>query len=59
MRGGTSIVSKRHAKANNIYIADFNPQKENSCIMFYNANNLWLGNESTTSILWFQMEDKE
>ena len=41
MRGGISMVSKRHAKANNPHLADYNPDKENNYIMYYDANNLY------------------
>ena len=41
MRGGISMVSKRHAKANNPHVADYNPDKETNYIMYYNANNLY------------------
>ena len=41
MRGGISMVSKRHAKANIPHTADFNPDKENNYTMYYDANNLY------------------
>ena len=41
MRGGISMVSKRHAKANNPHTADYNPDKENNYIVYYDANNLY------------------
>ena len=41
MRGGISMVSKRHAKANNPHTADYNPENENNYIMYYDANNLY------------------
>ena len=41
MRGGISMVSKRHAKANNPYLADYNPNKETNYLMYYDANNLY------------------
>ena len=41
MRGGISMVSKRHAKANNPHTAEYNPDKENNYIMNYDANNLY------------------
>ena len=41
MRGGISMVSKRHAKANNPHTAGYNPEKENNYIMYYDANNLY------------------
>ena len=41
MRGGICMVSKRHAKANNPHTADYNPEKTNNFIMYYDANNLY------------------
>ena len=41
MRGGISMVSKRHAKANNPHTADYDPEKDNNYIMYYDANNLY------------------
>ena len=41
MRGGISMVSKRHAKANNPHTAKYKPDKENNYIMYYDANNLY------------------
>ena len=41
MRGGISMVSKRHAKANNPHTADYDPEKDNNYIMHYDANNLY------------------
>ena len=41
MRGGISMVSKRHAKANNPHVADYDPTKEHNYIMYYDANNLY------------------
>ena len=35
------MVSKRHAKANNPHTADYNSDKENNYIMYYDANNLY------------------
>ena len=35
------MVSKRHAKANNPHTADYDPQKDNNYIMYYDANNLY------------------
>ena len=48
MRGGKSMVSKRHAKANNPHTAAYNPENENNYIMYYDANNLygWAMNQS-------------
>ena len=41
MRGGISMLSKRHAKANNPHTADYDPEKDNNYIMYYDANNLY------------------
>ena len=41
MRGGISMISKRHAKANNPHTADYDPEKDNNYIMYYDANNLY------------------
>ena len=44
MRGGISMVSKRHAKANNPLLhssTDYNPDEENNYIMYYDSNNLY------------------
>ena len=34
IRGGISVISKRHAKANNPYLNDFDPEKEKYCLMY-------------------------
>ena len=41
IRGGISMVSKRHAKANNPLVSDYDESKPNSCIMYLDANNLY------------------
>ena len=41
MRGRISMVSKRHAKANNPHTADYDSKKDNNYIMYYDANNLY------------------
>ena len=41
-RGGLCMVgSKRHVKANNEYIADYNPNKKSNYILYLDANNLY------------------
>jgi hypothetical protein len=41
-RGGLCFVgSKRHVKANNKYIEDFNPEKPSDYLMYWDANNLY------------------
>ena len=41
IRGGISIVSKRHAKANNPLVDDYDPEKPSSHILYLDANNLY------------------
>ena len=41
IRGGISTIMKRYAKANNPYVNDFNPKKENTYIQYLDANNLY------------------
>ena len=41
MRGGISMVSKRHARANNPRVEGYDPEKPNSHIMYLDANNLY------------------
>ena len=41
LRGGISYISHRHGKANNNYMRDFNPEEENSYLMYLDANNLY------------------
>ncbi|KAK3757134.1 hypothetical protein RRG08_049801 [Elysia crispata] len=41
MRGGISMVSKRHARANNPAVEGYDPEKPNSHILYLDANNLY------------------
>ena len=41
LRGGISYIAHRHAKANNKYLPDYNPEKEDSYLMYLDANNLY------------------
>ena len=40
MRGGISMVSKRHARANNPRVEGYDPEKPNSHNLYLDANNL-------------------
>ena len=41
MRGGISMVSKRHGKANNHLVDGYNPERPSSHILYLDANNLY------------------
>ena len=41
MRGGISMVSKRHAKANNPLVDGYDPEKPSSHVLYLDANNLY------------------
>ena len=44
IRGGISMISTRYAESNNPYMGDlYNPEKENSYTMYFDANNLYGG----------------
>ena len=62
MRGGISMVSKRHAKANNPYTTDYDSKITNNYIMYYDANNLygWAMSQPLpySGFKWYDMTDK-
>ena len=41
LRGGTSYVAKRYAKANNKYMNDYDPKKFTTFISYLHINNLY------------------
>ena len=41
MRGGISMISKRHAKANNPLVDGYDPEKPSRHILYLDANNLY------------------
>ena len=41
MRGGISYVANRHLKANNKYMANYNPEDDTNYIIYLDANNLY------------------
>jgi hypothetical protein len=41
MRGGVSMISHRHARANNKYLSTYDPSKRSSFIQYLDCNNLY------------------
>ena len=41
LRGGISMISQRHAKANNPYVPGYDPSKETTYIQYLDANYLY------------------
>ena len=41
IRGGISVISKRHATANNPELSDFDPNKDTSHLLYLDASNLY------------------
>ena len=41
LRGGISMISRRHTQANNPYISGYDPSKDKTYIMYLDANNLY------------------
>ena len=41
IRGGISVISKRHAVANNPQLKDYDPQKESSHLLYIDSTNLY------------------
>ena len=56
IRGGVSVVSHRHATANNEFVPDYNPDDPTSWILCVDANNLYchaMSQPLTTGIFQF------
>jgi hypothetical protein len=41
IRGGISMICKRFASANNVYLSNYDPKQENSFIVYLDVNNLY------------------
>ena len=41
LRGGISMITQRHAKANNPYLPDYDPTKDTNYLLYLDANNLY------------------
>ena len=41
LRGGISYIAHRYARANNKYLPDYNPELDDSYLMYLDANNLY------------------
>ncbi|KAK3735533.1 hypothetical protein QZH41_005010 [Actinostola sp. cb2023] len=41
LRGGISMITHRHAKANNPYVDGYDPEQHNNYLMYLDANNLY------------------
>ena len=63
IRGGTSLISHRYAKANNKYMKDYNENDISSHIMYLDANNLYgeamIQNLPTGGFKWAYYIDEE
>lgn len=61
LRGGITTITKRHAKANNSYLDDYDPDKASNYIVYLDANNLygWTMSQSlpTHDFEWLPAED--
>ena len=42
LRGGISYIAKRHAKANNKYMNDYDPTRQSTFISYLDMNNLYV-----------------
>ena len=63
IRGGISVISHRHAEANNTYLTQFDESKPESYIMYLDANNLYgysmMKPLPTTNFKWFNQDQKD
>ena len=42
LRGGISYIAKRHAKANNKYMNDYDPKKQSTFISYLDINDFYV-----------------
>ena len=61
MRGGISMVSKCHARANNLRVEGYDPAKPSNHIMYLDANNLygWAMSQALPTGRFGWVEDRE
>ena len=63
LRGGISMISHHHAKANNRYVPNYNPSQPSSHITYLDANNLYGWAMSQTLLVdgfrWLEKEEFE
>ena len=63
MRGGIAYISHRYGKSNNKYMSSYNPQEENSYLMYLDDNNLYVWAMSqplpTGDFQWIDTEEIE
>ena len=58
MRGAVSYIANRYGKANNRYMKEYDEKTPSKYIMYLDANNLWLGNESVSTNQQLQMDER-
>jgi hypothetical protein len=63
LRGGISMISHRHAKANNIYVLDYDPSQPSSHVTYLDAKNLhgWAMSQALPvgGFRWLEKEEFE